>query len=153
METSHEEMGRRKSKKIRFFMIGNISKDSVYRHKRDHLPLALIKAKEAQEVLQGDDLWQQMTRLNLKTQKILARAGRTGNQDMELRAVAEICKNHELQGKLLGELGKQKQPAGDRHLHLHGLSVADLTDLAETGQLPDDEPTESKHLVEVKRTH
>ena len=45
-------------------------------------------------------------------------------------------------------LGKQKPPAGDRHLHLHGLSTADLAELARTGTIPDDKPTDSRHLIE-----
>jgi hypothetical protein len=116
------------------------------------LPQALIKAKAAQELVHGDDLWQQVSQLNMKAQNVLARAEKAGDHDIVLKAIAESRKNLELQGKLLGEFNKQKAPGGDKHLHLHGLSVSELAELAETGEVPDIEPTESKGLIEVKRT-
>jgi cytochrome c556 len=127
-----------------------LSKDAIRRHKESHLPMVLMRSKEAQELSHGDTLWQQMTQLNAKTQKILARAERAGNHDIELKAIAESRKNLELQGKLMGELGKQKPPTVHKALHLHNVPLSDLIQLADTGRLPDaeDQETENKHLIE-----
>ncbi len=81
------------------------SKDALARH-REHLPVHLVKASDAAEVIQADTLLGRLLSLNAETMAILkeARAGRIKNNELALRAIARAEKQLELQGKLLGEL-------------------------------------------------
>ncbi len=81
------------------------SKDALARH-REHLPLHLVKASDAAEVIQADTLLDRLLSLNAETMAILheARTGRIKDNELALRAIARAEKQLELQGKLLGEL-------------------------------------------------
>jgi hypothetical protein len=81
------------------------AEDALARH-REHLPLHLVKASEAAEVIQADTLLDRLLSLNAETMAILheARTGRIKDNELALRAIARAEKQLELQGKLLGEL-------------------------------------------------
>ncbi len=81
------------------------SKDALARH-REHLPVHLVKASDAAEVIQADTLLARLLSLNAETMAILkeARSGRVKDNELALRAIARAEKQLELQGKLLGEL-------------------------------------------------
>jgi hypothetical protein len=83
------------------------SKDALARH-REHLPVHLVKASDAAEVIQADTLLGRLLSLNAETMAILkeARAGRIKDNELALRAIARAEKQLELQGKLLGELNE-----------------------------------------------
>jgi hypothetical protein len=104
------------------------STGALQRHKKDHLPHALIKAKEVQEIAHGDALVAQMADLNRRTLRILEDAEKDKDAQTALKAIREIRGNLELSGKMLGELGKQKTES--KHLHLHGVPEAVLRRLA-----------------------
>ncbi len=55
------------------------SATAVLRHKRDHLPRALLKARDIQDITHGDDLLSQMMDLNRRTLAILDRAEKAGD--------------------------------------------------------------------------
>jgi len=62
----------------------------------------------------------QMRDLNRRTLAILNKAEKAGDQDVALKAIGEVRRNHELLGKLMGELGRAKiPPPKQSHLHLH----------------------------------
>jgi len=81
-----------------------ISVTALHRHK-EHLPAALMKAKEAQEIARGDDLLAQLKDLQAKTLGILSQA--SDDHRLALAAIAQARANIELLGKLLGELREQ----------------------------------------------
>ncbi len=83
------------------------AEDALARH-REHLPLHLVKASEAAEVVQADTLLDRLLSLNAETMAILreARTGRIKDNELALRAIARAEKQLELQGKLLGELNE-----------------------------------------------
>jgi len=82
----------------------SVSKDAVARHKKDHLPANLTKAKEAHEVVQANDLLGQTQDLLTRARGILDTAERAGNLPTALRAIKEARGTLELLGKLQGEL-------------------------------------------------
>jgi hypothetical protein len=55
-----------------------LSESSVYRHKADHLPAHLLKAREVEEVAQTDELLEQVRHLQAHALDILERAEKTG---------------------------------------------------------------------------
>ena len=83
------------------------STGALQRHKADHLPLKLVKAQEAQEVAQADDLLEQVRNLQGRALAILDKAERAGELRTALSAIREARGNLELLGKLLGELDER----------------------------------------------
>jgi hypothetical protein len=77
---------------------------AVQRHKEEHLPAALAKARSAAEADHGDDLLRQVRVLQMQTLNILKTA--LGAQDLNtaLRAISEARRNLELLARLNGEL-------------------------------------------------
>src|SRR5215207_4306115 len=55
-----------------------VSDDALSRHKTNHLPATLIKAQEAQEVAQADDLLEEVRSLQARALVILDRAEGVG---------------------------------------------------------------------------
>ena len=102
-----------------------VSKDSVARH-RDHIPRALVKAEEAQEVAKADTLLDEMQqarsraeRLYQAAEKILERAVEGNDGKLALQAIksaVDILREArgllELKGQVTGELGQQAEVAG-----------------------------------------
>jgi hypothetical protein len=81
-----------------------LSKSAVERHKAEHLPAAMAKAKEAADVAHGDDLLEQVRKLQNVTMSILAKAYNANDLRIALQAIAQARGNLELLGRLLGEL-------------------------------------------------
>jgi hypothetical protein len=75
----------------------------LQRHK-DHLPVALSQAHEAEAVAQGDDLLAQVRGLQAKAERILSQAEAEGKLALALQAVREARGCVELLGKLMGAL-------------------------------------------------
>jgi hypothetical protein len=84
-----------------------LSESSVYRHKTEHLPVHLLKAKEVDEVAQADDLLQQVRHLQTHALDILERAEKAGDLRTALAAISQARGNLELLGKLAGELDER----------------------------------------------
>lgn len=89
----------------------SVSKTALVRHKADHIPVFLAKAKEAAEVSQADSLLNRLLALSAETAAILkdARSEEEKDNELALRAIARAEKQIELQARLLGEL-KEGQP-------------------------------------------
>lgn len=81
-----------------------LSESAVYRHKAEHLPAHLLKAKEAQQVARADDLLDQVRHLQAHALDILERAENAGDLRTALAAISQARGNLELLGKLAGEL-------------------------------------------------
>ena len=84
-----------------------LSESAVYRHKTEHLPAQLLKAKEVEEVAQADDLLEQVRDLQGHALGILERAEKAGDLRTALAAISQARGNLELLGKLAGELDER----------------------------------------------
>jgi hypothetical protein len=84
-----------------------LSESAVYRHKSEHLPAHLLKAKEVEEVARADDLLEQVRHLQAHALDILERAQKTGDLRTALAAISQARGNLELLGKLAGELDER----------------------------------------------
>jgi hypothetical protein len=84
-----------------------LSESAVYRHKTQHLPTYLLKAREAAEVAQADDLLNQVRSLQTHVLDILERAEKAGDLRTALAAISQARGNLELLGKLAGELDER----------------------------------------------
>jgi hypothetical protein len=84
-----------------------LSESAVYRHKTEHLPAHLLKAKEVEEVAQADELLEQVRYLQTHALGILERAEDAGDLRTALAAISQARGNLELLGKLAGELDER----------------------------------------------
>jgi len=84
-----------------------LSESAVYRHKSEHLPAHLLKAREVEEVAQADDLLDQVRNLQAHALNILERAEKAGDLRTALVAISQARGNLELLGKLAGELDER----------------------------------------------
>ncbi len=80
------------------------STGALQRHKDEHLPVALVKAKEAENIAEADDLLGQVRALQGRALTILDKAEATGDLRTALAAIREARGNLELLARLLGEL-------------------------------------------------
>jgi hypothetical protein len=84
-----------------------LSESAVYRHKIEHLPAHLLKAREAEETARADDLLDQVRYLQAHALDILERAEKAGDLRTALAAISQARGNLELLGKLAGELDER----------------------------------------------
>jgi hypothetical protein len=81
-----------------------IDERALRRHRSNHLPSHLAKAREAEEVANADELLEQVRELQARALTILDKAEEAGELATALRAIREARGNLELLGKLAGEL-------------------------------------------------
>jgi len=86
-----------------------ISHMTVQRHKEEHLPATLLKARAAEDVAHAIDVVRQLKAINGASVAILSEARRTNDPDTALRAIDRIQRQIELQAKLLGQLDERPQ--------------------------------------------
>ena len=84
-----------------------VSKDALSRHKGNHLPQTLVKAREAEEVSNADELLEEVRGLQERAYAILDEAEETGDLRGALWAIREARHNLELLARLLGELDQR----------------------------------------------
>jgi hypothetical protein len=84
-----------------------LSESAVYRHKAEHLPAHLLKAREVVEAARADDLLEQVRNLQAHALAILQRAEEAGDLRTALAAISQARGNLELLGKLAGELDER----------------------------------------------
>src|SRR5919197_5077121 len=94
-----------------------VSRDSVFRHQRDHLPKLLVQAEGAKEIAQADDLLAQLKGLNAKARELAAKAEGAGDYRTALMAIRELARLLELAAKLTGQLDERAQH-NELHVHL-----------------------------------
>jgi hypothetical protein len=80
---------------------------AVYRHKIEHLPAHLLKARKADQVARADDLLDQVRDLQTHALGILERAEMAGDLRTALAAISQAQGNLDLLGKLDGELDER----------------------------------------------
>lgn len=81
-----------------------VSTSALVRHLDDHIPAALLKAKEAKEVAAADDLLNQVDELRDRALAILTKAEGAAEYRNALAAIREARGCLELLGKLAGQL-------------------------------------------------
>jgi hypothetical protein len=84
-----------------------LSESAVYRHKTEHLPAHLLKARQIEEAARADDLLDQVRSLQAHALDILERAEKAGDLRTALAAISQARGNLELLGKLAGELDER----------------------------------------------
>jgi transposase len=84
-----------------------VSKSSLERHHKNHLPADLTKAKAAGEIAQADSLLAQLQTLQGQTLSILKQAESTKDHNTALKAIAEARRNLELLAKVTGDLAQE----------------------------------------------
>ncbi len=82
-----------------------MSTTALFRHRRDHIAMSLVKAKQAFEEVQAGNLFERLKAINRETAAILAEARAARNHVLALQAIARAEKQIELEAKLLGENG------------------------------------------------
>jgi hypothetical protein len=85
----------------------DLSESAVYRHKTEHLPAHMLKAREVEETARADDLLEQVRNLQTHALDILERAEKAGDLRTALAAISQARGNLELLGKLAGELDER----------------------------------------------
>ena len=80
---------------------------SMYRHQQGHLPVTLLKAREAHQVAHADSLLAQLQSLQQKALEILAMAEEKGDLRSALGALRELRGTVELTAKLTGRMAKK----------------------------------------------
>jgi hypothetical protein len=83
------------------------STGALQRHKNEHLPVKLVKAQEAAEVAQADNLLDQLKELQAKAWELLSKAEKAGDLRTALAGVREAKGCLELLAKLQGELAQE----------------------------------------------
>jgi len=86
-----------------------LSRSAVERHANGHLPAALVKAREAGEVIHADDLLARVRSLEGKALRILEEAEKTKDHRIALGALKETRGCIELLARMLCELDRQKR--------------------------------------------
>lgn len=99
----------------------SLSEQAIRRHRSNHIPAALKKAHEAEEVADADNLLDQVRDLQARALSILDQAEDAGELGTALRAIREARGNLELLGKLAGELNEN--PVVNIHLSTEWLEL------------------------------
>jgi hypothetical protein len=86
-----------------------VTEQAVRRHRKAHLPAALIKAQEAAEAARADDLLVQLRNLTAEAHRIKDRAERTGDYRTALAGIGQLARIIELLARLRGELDERAQ--------------------------------------------
>jgi len=81
-----------------------VSRDALRNHAREHLPEVLLKAKDAVDVAEADDLLSRLEALQSRTLAVLEAVEGTENYGVALAAIRETRSNLELIGRLTKEL-------------------------------------------------
>ena len=82
---------------------------ALQRHKAEHLPAAMVQAKDAEDAAHADDLLGQLRSLQARTLGLLDKAEQAGRLGTAVMAIKEARGNLELLAKLLGQLDERPQ--------------------------------------------
>lgn len=98
-----------------------VSKYALTRHTKEHLPKLLLKAKDAVEVAEADDLLSRLEALQSRTLAVLEAVEGTENYTVALAAIREARSNLELIGRVTKEL--ESAPTFNLHLNPEWLEL------------------------------
>ena len=85
------------------------SEQAMYRHKAEHMPVAVAKAQEAHDVAVADDLLSQLKALRSRAVSILLKAEQAGDLRTALLAIREARACIETLLEVEGELNRRPQ--------------------------------------------
>jgi len=114
-----------------------LSKDAIFRHKRDHIAAAIAGSPNLVESNRGDDLLLQVQHLREKSLAILERAERAGQLNVALGAIREVRECLTLLGRLLGSFGDGAIRIDARTQIIANLSRLSLDELRALAAGPD----------------
>jgi len=84
---------------------------SLQRHKKEHIPISLRTAQDAEEIAQADSLLDQIRELQARAMGILAKAEKAGDLRTALAAIGQARSVLELQAKMtVATGGPEEQP-------------------------------------------
>ena len=86
-----------------------LTHQSVIRHRDNHLPTTLLKAKEAEEIADADNLTAELRRVIADVHRLRARAEAEGDLRTALLGVDKALKAFELQAKLAQLIDERPQ--------------------------------------------
>jgi hypothetical protein len=86
-----------------------VSKDALSRHNATHVPPAVAKAQQAEDVQQALDVLSQLKAINGTCLQILSDARRAGDTSTALKAADRVLRQLEFQARLLGEIDDRPQ--------------------------------------------
>jgi hypothetical protein len=81
--------------------------DAVRRHREDHLPAKLVRAKENRDLTEADALMRRMLQLEQSARRILGKAEASGDLRTALSGIREARSTLELLAKVAGELDER----------------------------------------------
>ena len=90
----------------------------MQRHKKEHIPLSLRKAQDAEEIAQADTLLDQIRELQARAMSILSQAERAGDLRIALAAIGQARGVLELQAKLTGETDRGEEQSPPHPVHV-----------------------------------
>ena len=85
----------------------SLGKNALLRHHDDHLPELLLKAKDAEEAAQADDLLAELRSLRDRTYGLLERAEQAGDIKAAFTGIREIRSTIELLAEMAGKLDRK----------------------------------------------
>ena len=91
-----------------------LSATALHRHHKAHLPKALARAQEAEEIVRGESLLEEVEALMARTDIICEQSMANGDMRLALSAIREKRGCLELLGKVTGEIDGPEHPADPR---------------------------------------
>jgi hypothetical protein len=109
------------------------SASAMYRHQQEHLPRALVRAKDVAEVLSADNLLARVGELEGDARRIAAAAEASGDLRVALAGIRELVRITELLARLTGQLdgGKSGEVNDNRKMTIFNFPVATPEMIAE----------------------
>ena len=80
------------------------SPTALFRHKQTDIPATLVKAKQAEEEVRAETLFERLRAINRETKAILEEARESGSLSIALAAINRVERQLELEARLLGQL-------------------------------------------------
>jgi hypothetical protein len=87
------------------------SRSALLRHKKADLPATLVKAKQAQEEVRAETLFERLRAVNRETVEILREARESSSPSIALAAINRVERQLELEARLLGQLNEATRVA------------------------------------------
>jgi IS30 family transposase len=116
--------------------------DAIQRHAASHIKESVNHSQEAKEEARGLDVVRQLKTINTVTLAILQKARNEKDKEwLALQAIDRVCKQLELQAKLLGDVSIQQDENVDPSLapYMTGEDIATIKNIIQRAKLRKDE--------------
>ena len=87
------------------------SRSALLRHRKADIPANLVKAKQAEEEVRAETLFERLRAINRETQAILEEARESGSLSIALAAINRVERQLEFEARLLGQLNEATRVA------------------------------------------